>query len=329
MGAALGGVNVVGEGVDVLLIAVVVLERHFHGGIVHHALHVDGLVEEYFLVLVEILDELDDAALVVVHPLILGLHPLVGQGDADALVQEGHLAQAHFQDVELELAGFEYAVGVFFAAGIGPELHGGTGAVGFADHLQIVADLAPVVFLLVHLAVLIDGDLQVAAQSVDNAGAYAVQTAGDLVAVAAELTASVEHRQADFHCRTAEFGMNAHGEAAAIVLHFAGAVLVQGHVDVGAVAGKGFVHGVIHDLVHAVMQAPEVGGANIHARAFPDGFQTFQHLNLGFVICVLFHMSGRNRAFYGGFQLVHRVHIGGHFAHAGSTPLAPCFHGRF
>ena len=107
-----------------------------------------------------------------------------------------------------------------------------------------------------------------------------MQPAGYLVAAAAELAAGVQHRQAHLHGGAAHLGVNAHGEAAAVVPDGDAAILVQRHVDALAEARQRLVHGVVHNLIDQVMQAPHVRGADIHARALADGLQALQHLNL-------------------------------------------------
>ena len=179
------------------------------------------------------------------------------------------------EDAKLELAGFKNAVRIFFAAGVRPKLDGRAGAVGFADHLQIVEHLAALVLLLINLAVLIDGHLQVLAQRVYNAGANAVQTAGYLVALAAELAAGVQHGKANFHSRTAQFGMNTYRETAAVIAHFAAAIGMQKNVDVGTETCQCFVNGVVHNFVHAVMQTAVVRRTDIHTRTLADSFKAF------------------------------------------------------
>ena len=54
-----------------------------------------------------------------------------------------------------------------------------------------------------------------------------------------------------------------------------------------AVTGQRLVNGVVHDLVHQMMQTALTGGADIHTRALAHRFQTFQHLDLAGVILVV------------------------------------------
>ena len=55
----------------------------------------------------------------------------------------------------------------------------------------------------------------------------------------------------------------------------------QGDVDAGAVAGHGLVDGVVDDLVDEVVQAAGPGGPDVHAGALADGFEAFEHLDIG------------------------------------------------
>ena len=66
----------------------------------------------------------------------------------------------------------------------------------------------------------------------------------------------------------ARLGLLVDRDAATVVVHLRGAVRVQGHVDVGAEAAQGLVHGVVDDLPHAVHQAAGVGRPDVHARPF-------------------------------------------------------------
>ena len=102
--AAVHRVDVVGEAEHRLGVAVVVLQRDFHGDAVALGFHVDRLVVQHALAAVQVLDELGDAA-VVLELGALGLAglriggALVGQRDQQALVEERHLAQALRQRV--------------------------------------------------------------------------------------------------------------------------------------------------------------------------------------------------------------------------------------
>ena len=125
---------------------------------------------------------------------------------------------------------------------------------------------------------------EVAGERVHHARAHAVQAAGNLITLAIEFPARVQHREADLHRGAAHLGMDAHGKAAAIVLHGDGAILVQGDFDVRAIARQRLVHRVIHDFINQMVQAAFVRRADIHAGAVAHSLQPFEHLYLGLVV---------------------------------------------
>lgn len=122
-----------------------------------------------------------------------------------------------------------------------------------------------------------DLGVHAAGERVDHGDAHAVQAARDGVAAAAELAAGVQDRHDDLDGRPPLGGVQVHGDAAAVVRHAHAAVGLQRDVDAGGVAGQRLVHGVVHDLVHEVMQAPRAGGADVHAGALADGLEALEH----------------------------------------------------
>ena len=105
VGAAVVGVDVVGEGVGVLGVAVVPLERDLDLHPVPRPLDEDGLLVERLLVAVQVLDEGGDPAQVLEGVLLAVA--LVLEGDEDPAVQERELAQALREGVEAEGGGLE------------------------------------------------------------------------------------------------------------------------------------------------------------------------------------------------------------------------------
>src|SRR3546814_561507 len=117
-------------------------------------------------------------------------------------------------------------------------------------------------------------------ESVDHRDAHAVQSAGHLVALAAELAAAVELRERDLDARHLLRLVDVDGDAAAVVDHPAAAVGQQGDVDARGVAGHRLVDGVVDHLPHAVVQAGRAGGADVHARALANRVEALQYLDV-------------------------------------------------
>src|SRR2546425_501541 len=244
--AALARVDVVREREDALLVTVVVLERHLDLGVAFLALEEQHLWVQRGLVLVQVLDELDDAALVqerVAPPVALVL-----DDDLQAPVQERQLAQPVAERVEREGRLLE-DLGVRLEpddrAGLLAGARRGQGAGGD----PVLVALRPL------LAVPADLDLEPFAERVHDGDADAVQAAGDLVRGVLELPAGVQNGQDDLGRRLVALLVDVHRDAAAVVADGAGAIGVQDDLDAVAVAGQRLVDRVVDGLVHEVVQA--------------------------------------------------------------------------
>ena len=149
--------------------------------------------------------------------------------------------------------------------------------------------MPPVKVLEIDVLAVFNGQLQPLAQGVDHRRAHAVKAAGDLIPAAAELAAGVEDGVGHRCGGDSLLGMDAHGDAAAVV-HDPDDIPFQDiHQNPVAVACQRLVNGVVHDFVDQVVQAGGAGGADIHAGAFPHGLQALQHLDLVFVILISIH----------------------------------------
>ena len=198
----------------------------------------------------------------------LAVGTLVGEFDGDARVEVGQLAQTVGEDVVLVGGGGEYLC-------VGPELLAGAAQFGFANHLDGIERLALGIFLLVNLAIAEYLRDHASGEGVDAGHTYAVQTARYLVRTLVELTAGMKYGHDDFESRAAFFGVHVNGDASAVVLHDNGVVLTDGYFDVGTIASKGFVNGVVHGLVYQVVQTFFADIADIHGGALTHGLQAF------------------------------------------------------
>ena len=113
---------------------------------------------------------------------------------------------------------------------------------------------------------------------VDHRDAHAVQAARDLVALAAELPAGVQHREHDLGRRLVGIlGVGVDRDPAAVVDHPAAAVGQQGDVDGGRVPGQRLVDRVVHDLVDEVVEARGTGRADVHTGPLTDRLKTLEN----------------------------------------------------
>ena len=137
--------------------------------------------------------------------------------------------------------------------------------------------LAARVVLLVDLAVApAHGDVQALRERVDHADADAVQAAGDLVHVAAELAAGVQLRQHDLDARQPRLGDQVDRDAAAVVRARHRSIGMQRHDHVVATPGERLVDGVVEHLVDEVMQAARTRGADVHAGSTADRLESLE-----------------------------------------------------
>ncbi len=119
-------------------------------------------------------------------------------------------------------------------------------------------------------------------EGVDDRDADAVEAARDLVALAAELAAGVEHREHDREGREALVLDHVDGDAAARVADRDRVVGVERDLDGVVVPAEGLVDGVVDDLVHEVVETPRPGGADVHPGAEPDRLEALED---GDVLC--------------------------------------------
>ena len=271
MHASLRRVDVVGEGHQRLVIAVVVLHGDLRRAVALGTGEIDDLLVEGGLVAVDIGDELPDAALVAHGLGLLSAGSCVADGDAQAGVQERLLPHTGVQRLVVVLQRVEHLR-------VGLEGHGGAGVVGVADDLHLLGDVPAGELHFVNFPVLVYLHRQPLAQGVDHAGAHAVQTAGDLVAAAAELAAGVQHGEHHLQRGTSRLRLHVHGDAAAVVGDGDGVAGVDGHGDIRAVPGQRLVDGVVHDLIDQMVQSAGAGGADIHTGALAHRLQALQHL---------------------------------------------------
>ena len=278
MHTALGGMDVVGEGLHQLVVAVGVLKGDFGLAVLLHRLEIDGTFVQRILVGVQVGHILPDTALIAHGILndVFGI-PAVGDGDAQSGIEEGLLPQTGMQHLII----IDQIV-KNLAVGLKGDL--GTAAIGGAHFGHLLGGIATGKGHLIDLALLMDFHLQPFRQGVNNRRTNAVQTAGDLIAAAAELTACVQHGENHLQGGDAHLGMLAHGDTAAVVGdsdHIAGQNL---YLNMGTEARQRLVDGVVHDLIHQMVQTTGAGGGDVHTGALSDGLQAFQHLNLIFVI---------------------------------------------
>ena len=269
---ALGGGDVVRERVDALVEPGVPLHRDLDLARLGLLLERDDALEERILRGVEVLDEVDEAARVLVRLLELRVGALVGETDLETLVEEGHLAQPLEDRLGAEL-------GLLEDGRVGPEGDGRAGLLRRLDASELALGLAALRELL-HPAPAVAVDLhhQAAGQRVDDRDADAVQSAGDLVTIAAELRTRVQRGHDDLgRGLVPVLAMVVDRDATTVVGHATTAVCEQCHVDPRGFARHRLVDRVVDDLVHEVVQSGRTRRSDVHARALAHGLEALEH----------------------------------------------------
>ena len=245
--AAFGGVYVVCEGDEIFAISVVILQGYLGYRVALLAGEIDNVLMYRRLVLVEPCDEFLYAAVIAHYLRLLPALALILHRDGEAAVQECLLAQPCVQRLIVVYRVVEHLR-------VGLEAHGGTRSVRRSYDVYAFGDAAAGELHLIYFAVPVHLYLKPLGQSVDDRRADAMQTAGDLVAPAAELAARVQHGEHDLKRTLAGLLLNIDRDAAAVIAHADDVALFYRHGDAGAEARQSLVDGVVDDLIHKVMQ---------------------------------------------------------------------------
>ena len=114
-------------------------------------------------------------------------------------------------------------------------------------------------------------------ERVHDRHADAMEAAGDLVALAAELAARVELGQHYRHGRQTLLGHHVDRNARAVVRDRHGRVRMDGHLDCAGTSRHGLVDGVVDHLVCELVQPARARRADVHARAQPDRLEALEN----------------------------------------------------
>ena len=98
------------------------------------------------------------------------------------------------------------------------------------------------VLLIVMIAVAINVQAQVFGKRIDDGHTHAMQTTGDLISAAAELTAGMQYRHDDFRGGSPFLLVHIDRNATTIVRDQHAAPLLQDHENLGAITGKCLVN---------------------------------------------------------------------------------------
>ena len=113
-------------------------------------------------------------------------------------------------------------------------------------------------------------------EGVDNRDTDAVQSAGHLVAVAAELPAGVQLRQNDRQRRLSLLWHNVHRDPRPLVFDRHRVVRMENYLETVVATSERLVDSVVDDFVDEMMEPPRARRADVHARAQPDRLEALE-----------------------------------------------------
>ena len=144
--------------------------------------------------------------------------------------------------------------------------------------------------IMMDLAIQIYFQIQVDGEGVHHRRTHAVKASAGLISLIVKFPSCMERGKYQA-CRRQSFLMHPHRNAASIVFHRAGAVLLQSHLYNVTISCQMLIHRIIHNLINQMIQTFAGHATDVHARPFPYGFQTFQHCNIpGAVFLFLCHV---------------------------------------
>jgi hypothetical protein len=280
VGASLNVVDRVGVGVDLVVIAIVVLQSDINDDVRAFGVSLVGrgrsrkgnrLGMDGILAPVEECDVFGNAV-----PEEKGFFPVgaeILENNLDPGIEESELAEALGEQVVLEVAGGEENLRIRQPGDLG------AGFLRLPDDGHFLGRLATGEGHVVDHAFAGDFGLKPFGDGIDALGADPMEATGDLIGSFAEFAAGVEVGHDQFKCRHLVFGMHVDRNAAAVILNGDGTLGMEGYLDGGTIAGEGLVNGVVDDLENAVMEAPFIGISDVHVGPLADPVETFQFFN--------------------------------------------------
>ena len=91
-----------------------------------------------------------------------------------------------------------------------------------------------------------------------------METSGHLVAVLAEFTAGMKHRQHDLESRPVLLRVHSGRNSSSVVLDSDGVILIDGNFDMITVSGHSLVDTVVNYLIYKMMKTSDPDVSDIH-----------------------------------------------------------------
>ena len=189
-------------------------------------------------------------------------------------------------------------------------MYPGSALVGLSSVFEILFCLPLLVLLKPHLPLAPDLHRQVLGKGVHHRDPDPVESAGDPVDLAVELSAGVKHGHHDLHGGLSRLVVNVDRNSPSVVLHRYAFVHVNGDGDVVAESRQGFVHAVVENLEDKMVKPAGIGVPDVHVRAFSHGFEAGENLYLlGGVLAVRAEVAAQLAHCFGFLRLAQVKHL--------------------
>ncbi len=221
-------------------------------------------------VLIEILDEGDDSALIVENlwlPYASVLqNSFISEDYLDPLIEESQLPQPLGEDIMVEFNRFK-------DRSIGHKRDGRSGPGADSRYLHRPLRYPAPVLLLIYLSIPANLGDQPFREGVDTAIADAVQSGCGFVShiiPAVELAAGMQDGHNHFQGRFSQGRVGINGNTSSVIGDRYASIGMDHHLYLGAETGYRLIYGVIDELRDEMMKPGGAGGAYEHTRAFSD-----------------------------------------------------------
>ena len=312
--AAIGIRNGIRVAEELLVVGVRVVEADLDHDLVARAFNHDRLRVNDGFVLDQAANELFDALGVNDLERLGIIESLVEEGERQRGVDVGQVVEAGDDALGFELDGLlenfrvrhegDQRAGLLFGFHLGDDMEALLGDAALERHRMDIAIAGNL-------------DFEPFGNGIHALGSHAVGAAGVFVISLAVFAARVEAGEDEFHAGNAFLFVDVDWNAAAVVADGDRAIRVDGHIDVGAMAGEKFVHRVVKHLADAVVESALIGAADIHAGLFANGLEALERTQvIGSIVAGFKFGSGLGRFggfFQGGFGIFfvrHRVQKG-------------------
>ena len=148
--------------------------------------------------------------------------------------------------------------------GIRMESDNSTRIGGFPDHGNVSLRLSLGIFLHEDFAFPVNLGPEIVRKGVHAGYTHSVKTSGNLVAVLAELSSGMKHRQDHFKGRTLFLFMHSCRNTSSVIPYGNGIVPVYSDFYIGAVSGQCLVYTVVHHFIYQMVQTALSYVADVH-----------------------------------------------------------------